>query len=87
MLVGKLLRSRSGTVIQPIARVVLMNATHGKGKEPNTTGHKYCASPPGGNPEQARPQNQKKIHRGLGARDRVLLPIGNMSSGLGQTTF
>lgn len=30
---------------------------------------------------------KKKIHRGLGVRDRVLLPIGNMSSGLGQTTF
>lgn len=68
---------------------VLMNATHGKEKKPNTKGHKYCASPPRENPEQARPQNQKnkKIRRGLGARDRVLLLIGNMSSGLGQTAF
>lgn len=39
---------------------VLMNATHGKEKKPNTKGHKYCASPPRENPEQARPQNQKK---------------------------
>lgn len=34
-----------------------------------------------------RIKKKKKIRRGLGARDRVLLLIGNMSSGLGQTAF